>query len=182
MKKSPGRYWLKGDVLKSNSGDSVKNLQQKSVPELLSLHVSIIEELCDRNVLRSENNATGPLAEYLFCQAFGWEQAPNSQKGFDAVDKNGARYQIKGRRLRQKNTPRQLSSIRDLNGFDFVAAVLFDQNYRPLRAALIPQSVIQDHAPYQQHTNSHIFFMRDSVWDIASVMDVTKKLAAAMPD
>ena len=30
----------------------------------------------------------------FFCRAFSWEEAPNSEKGFDATDGQGKRYQI----------------------------------------------------------------------------------------
>ena len=43
------------------------SLDNRSVAELLALHVAIMEELRARNVLRSANNPTGDLAEYLFC-------------------------------------------------------------------------------------------------------------------
>ena len=36
------------------------------------------------------------------------------------------RDRIKGRRLHARNGSRQLSAIRDLDGFDMLAAVLFD--------------------------------------------------------
>ena len=45
---------------------------------------------------RSANNPTGSLAEFLFCRAFSWQQASNLEKGFDASDGDGKRYQIKG--------------------------------------------------------------------------------------
>jgi hypothetical protein len=49
-------------------------LRAKSIAELLALHAAVSEELRERNVLRSANNPTGDLAEYLFCKAFGWAQ------------------------------------------------------------------------------------------------------------
>jgi len=42
------------------------SLASKSIAELLSLHAATMEELRARNVLRSANNPTGDLAEYLF--------------------------------------------------------------------------------------------------------------------
>ena len=89
-------------------------LKDKSVSDLLSLHVSILEELRCRGVTRRANNVTGELAEYLFCRAFGWDPAHKSHKGFDARDSDGRRYEIKGRRLDGRNPSRQLSAIRAL--------------------------------------------------------------------
>lgn len=152
------------------------NLTDQSVADLLAQHAAIMEELRDRKVIRSANNPTGDLAEYLFCKAFGWAQAANSVKAFDATGEDGTLYQIKGRRMHRRNKSRQLSAIRDLDGFDVLAAVLFDDDYRVLRAALIPASVARERSTYVAHTNSHRFMLRDDVWDVDSVIDVTAKL------
>lgn len=155
------------------------DLETKSVAELLSCHAGIMEELRTRNILRSANNPTGDLAEYLFCSAFGWVQEANSAKAFDAIDGNGKRIQIKGRRLHRRNKSRQLSAIRDLSGFDTLAAVLFTDDYRVFRAALIPSSVVESQTSYASHTNSHRFLLRDAVWQLPGVTDVTEQLGVA---
>ena len=133
-----------------------------------------------RGVLRSENNPTGDLAEHLFCAAYGWKRYPNSEKALDATDKDGKRYQIKGRRLTGRNPSRQLSAIRDLDGFDVLAAVLFDGVYRVVRAALIPVGVVRHRSTYTGHTNSYRFMLRDNVWDAPEVIDATARLRAIL--
>ncbi|XOK15605.1 hypothetical protein ACI6PO_28055 (plasmid) [Agrobacterium tumefaciens] len=148
----------------------------KTTAELLTMHAAIMEELRRRNVLRSANNPTGDLAEYLFCAAFGWQQAANSVKGYDALDGDGIRYQVKGRRIHHRNKSRQLSAIRALNGFDVLAVVLFDDDYRIVRAALIPAVTVKEKAVYIAHTNSHKFLARDGIWEVAGVIDVTNRL------
>ena len=140
------------------------------------MHVAALGELRDRGILRSANNPTGDYAEWLFCQAFGWDQAANSVKGYDATDSDGIRYQIKGRRLHQLNTSRQLSAIRDMDGFDVLAGVLFDAAFVVSRAALIPSAVVRDRSKFTQHTNSHRFLLRDDIWNADSVVDVTANL------
>lgn len=152
------------------------NLKNKAVLDLLALHTDIMEELRERGVLRSANNPTGDLAEYLFCAAYGWKQERNSAKAFDATDDNGLLYQIKGRRVHRRNKSRQLSAIRDLAGFDILAVVLFDDDYRVMRAALIPANVIRDRSTYIEHTNSYKFIATDDVWDVPDVIDVTLRL------
>jgi hypothetical protein len=151
-------------------------LTTRSITELLALHAAILEELRARNVLRTANNPTGDLAEYLFCAAFGWAQENNSSKAFDATDESGKRYQIKGRRIHRRNRSRQMSAIRDPNGFDILAAVLFDNDYRILRAALIPAIVVREHSKFIEHTNSHKFLLRDTIWEAAGVIDATEPL------
>lgn len=154
-------------------------LTTMSVLDLLALHVEIMDQLRNRCVIRSENNPTGDLAEYLFCRAFGWVQNPNSSKGVDAAASDGTRYQIKGRRLHKRNLSRQLSAIRDIDGFDFLAAVLFDHKYRVSRAALIPASIVHSRATFVEYTSSHKFMLPDQVWDLPGVIDVTAQLRTA---
>ncbi|WP_170571125.1 hypothetical protein [Ruegeria atlantica] len=158
------------------------NLKSFSVAELLQTHTAILEELRDRGILRSANNPTGDYAEWLFCRAFGWEQAANSVKGYDATDTDGIRYQIKGRRLHQNNTSRQLSAIRDMNGFDVLAGVLLDASFGVLRAALIPSEIVRERSTFTQHTNSHRFLLRDNIWDAPGVRDVSANLEAITTD
>src|SRR5882757_9786398 len=114
-----------------------------SPKELLTLHATVAEELRTRGVTRSSNNPTGDLAEYLFCKAFSWMQAGNSNRSIDATATDGMRYQIKARRMTRHNVSRQLSGIRNFQGrhFDFLAGVVFTESYEVLRAAIIPYAV-----------------------------------------
>ncbi len=151
-----------------------------SVAQLLALHGRILEELRARGVTRTSNNPTGDLAEYLFCNAFGWRQEGNSKANIDAVCPQGIRYQIKGRRITQHNGSRQLSAIRDLKGahFEFLAGVIFNEDYTVLRAAIIPPEVVSEHAKFVERTNSHRFLLREEIWDAPGVQDVTEDLRA----
>jgi hypothetical protein len=151
----------------------------KTVLDLLAKHVAVMDELRSRGVLRTENNPTGDVAEYLFCNAFGWAQAPNSAKAFDATDAAGVRYQIKGRRISNRSKSRQLSAIRDIAGFDILAGVLFDHHYKIKRAGLIPSSVVAGMSTIDRHTNSYRFLLRDQVWEHPEVEDVTLRLKCA---
>ena len=156
------------------------NLAALSPPELLALHATLGDELRKRGITRSSNNPTGDLAEYLFCKAFGWKQAGNSHANVDAIASDGTRYQIKGRRITQYNNSRQLSAIRDLGGahFDFLAGVLFSEDYAVMRAALIPHAVAIGRATFVERTNSHRFLLREDIWNALGVRDVTAELRA----
>src|SRR5436309_8455473 len=154
----------------------IDDLSRWSPRELLALHAQIAEELRTRGITRSSNNPTGDLAEYLFCKAFGWKQAGNSNANIDAIgDPGGIRYQVKGRRMTRRNHSRQLSAIRDLGSarFDFLAGVLFSEDYSIVRAAIIPRAVVVERASFVSHTNSHKFLLRDDVWDAPGVRNVT---------
>lgn len=154
-------------------------IQEMTVGELLTSHVQIGDALRSKKVVRSANTPTGDFAEYLFCTAFNWSQAPYSNAGYNAHGEDGCRYQIKGRRLDRHTTPsRLLSVIRDLDDrpFDILAAVLFGHYYDVLRAALIPLSVVKRKARYQRRVNGHILDLQDDVWEIEGVADVTSEI------
>jgi len=155
------------------------SLNDLTVAELLRLLVGIGEQLRTRGITRGENVPTGDLAEFLFCRAYGWEQAGNSEKAFDATDSEGKRYQIKGRRIHKRTSSRQLSAIRDLEGFDILAAVLFDHYYDVSKAVLIPNEVVRRRAKHVAHDNKWNFLLTDDVWREAGVRDVTVILRTA---
>lgn len=156
----------------------MSDLRELSTAELLDLDSRFMEELRERGVLRSSNNPTGDVAEYLCCTAFGWALAPNSEKHFDATGQDGIKFQIKARRVTRHSNSRQLGALRDLDkiGFDHLAGVLFNENYTVLRAAIIPHQQILNGSKFVARTNSWRFFLRDEVWRWPGVKDVTEIL------
>ena len=151
-----------------------------TIGELLSAYGAILEELRRREIVRSSNNPLSDYAELLFCRAFGWARKNNSASGHDATDAAGIRYQIKGRRLTLHSRSRQMSAIRNMDAtpFDQLAGVLVDQHFHIIRAAIIPVALVRDRADYIPHTNSSRFLLRDDVWTLAGVRDVTEELRA----
>lgn len=156
------------------------SLESLSAPELLRLHAATANELRLRGVVRSSNNPVGDVAEYLFCRAFGWDMAPKSAKAADAVCAAGKLYQIKSRRITAHNPSRQLGVLRELDEahFDFLAAILFDEDYSVLRAAIIPHAAVLADATYISRTNSWRFMLCDTVWDWPETRDVTSDMRA----
>jgi len=145
---------------------------------LLKLSVDILEELRARDIVRSANNPTGDYGEYLFCRAFGWSQEANSKAGYDAIDAQGTRIQIKARRPHRRNPSRQLSGIRNIEArpFDLLAGVIFSEDFTVAKAALVPFELVRSHARRSDHTNSALFYLRDEVWTWDGVRDVTQPL------
>ncbi|MCY3837693.1 MAG: hypothetical protein OXH09_03420 [Gammaproteobacteria bacterium] len=148
----------------------VADVRTLSIRGLLSLQGATLSELRRRGVLRSGNSPPGDFAEYLFCRAFSWNQAPKSEKGYDATDGEGRHYQIKSR-MENPTRSRELSTVHP-EGFDFLAAVLFDREYDVLRAAIVPSKVVEELTTLPRRR----FTLSDRVWDIDGVVDVTKKL------
>ena len=145
--------------------------------ELLQVHGSAIEELKRRGIVTTDNAPLGDYAEHLVCKTFGWNMAPNSAQDVDAVDDDGTRYQIKARRLVGTGS-RQLGALRRLpdHNFDFLVAILFNEEYRVSRAAVIPYQLVMDNSRYVKSTNSWLFILREGVWDWEDVHDITEPL------
>jgi hypothetical protein len=108
--------------------------------ELLLAYVAVMAELRRRGIIRSSNNPVADYAEGLIARSLNLTLAGRSAAGYDAVDSQGLKYQIKGRRLTPENPSTQLSHIRRLESrpFDVLAAVIFDVNFSVDYAALIP--------------------------------------------
>lgn len=149
--------------------------------QLLKVYADVLDELRRRGTLRSSNNPVADYAEGLCVRAFGWTLVTKSTKGHDALDSKGQRIEIKARRITIHNPSRQLSAIRGLEGRHFaqMAGILFDAQFEVLRAALIPYRVVKSESTFVPGTNSWRFLLRDGVWQLPGVIDITDKLQKA---
>jgi hypothetical protein len=156
--------------------------QHAATSQLLRLHGLILAELRERKVVRSSNSPGGDYAEFLFARSFGWTLNGNSSSGYDATDRSGTRFQIKCRRLTKHNSSRQLSALRRLleKQFDFLAGVLFNEDYSVFRAAIVPHELlVAPRVRFSSHVNAHLFRLHDDVWKLRGVEDVTDQLRDA---
>ncbi len=165
----------------ANERTDASKLGKKSVGDLLCEYAAIMRELQNRGAVRTANNPAADVAESLVAEALGLTLATGSNAGHDAVDSEGARYQIKARRLTSKNTSRQMSVLRRLDDdpFDYLVGVLFNEDFTVHRACLAPHSCILTRSAFGEYTNGHNFHLRDEVWDDPLVRDVTEELQAA---
>lgn len=158
----------------------VQSIQPLSDIALLRLYGEVLDELRARQVVRSSNNPVADYAEHLCCQAFGWTAHGNSHRGDDAVGMNGSRYQIKARRLTRFNASRQVSALRGLEEarFDFLAGIVFREDFIVERAALVPHETVLANARYVESWGWR-FRLADSLWRVEGVIDVTRELREA---
>ncbi len=157
-------------------------LTKLATSELLSLYAKILDELRQRHIVRSTNNPVADLAELLVVQALGLKLAPKSTRGYDAADSRGRRYQIKGRRITPHNSSRQLSFIRGLKEpqepFDYLAGVLFNENFSVMRGCIIPVALIRKVAKHRSRENAWRLLLLDKLWEQRGVRDITARLKA----
>ena len=155
----------------------MKELSAMSVIELLQTHSAVIDELRCRGVLKTRNNPVGDYTEWLACSRLNLQGQGNSQRAFDAIDHEDIRYQIKGRRSTAQSV--LLSPIRNLNqhGFDFVIAVIFNDDYSIRLAVKVNYDAVQALAKYRAYVNGHILTLTDNVVEQDGVENIGNLLS-----
>ena len=159
----------------------LNTLRDQPADLLLRLFAETLEELRRRGLVRSSNNPVADYAEKIAAHALGLRLIGKSGSGHDGVDASGNRYQIKGRRVTAHNVSRQLSFMRNLEGkpFDYLVGILFDAQFNVLRACVVPFEVVQARAAFSKHVNAHRLLLRDDVWGVVGVRDVTAEMTQA---
>ena len=160
--------------------DLLKTLTPK---QLLQLTGEVIDELHSRKIVRTGNNPLADYTEWLVAKRFGWTLVDPSVQGYDAIDPvTKMRYEIKARRITPRNKSRQLSAIRSIDAehFDFLVAVIYDENYDIVQAFKIPRDVIKQRGRHNPHTNSLILRARNSLSEESGVDDITNQLNTAL--
>ena len=161
-------------------------MKLKGLPtkRLLTQYSAIMRELKHRRVVRSTNNPVADYAETLAAKAFNLTLASKSTKGYDAEDSKGKRYEIKGRRPTPENKSRQLSVIRELpkHHFHYLLGVVFDEDFTVKRACRMTAKAVERLAVHRSYVNGWIVQLRDEVWDLRGVEDVTQQLRAAQKE
>jgi hypothetical protein len=150
-------------------------LNGKSDRELLELYARVMRLLRDRNTISSSNNPVADVAEQLAAKAFGLTLAAKSEKGFDGIDLEGVRYQVKGRRLTPENKSTELSIVRNLEDgqFDYLLAIYFDEFWGIHRAIRMTHEAFARHASFSSHRNGHRFTLTAAVREDNECEDVT---------
>ena len=155
-------------------------LKSLGVPELLALHSAVLDELRTQGVVRSRNNPTGDYAEWLVAQKLGLKLERNSSKGYDATDKRGRRYQIKGRRAAAGHNAPLLGTIRNYEAgdFDYLIAVVFEPDWSVRCAAKVAHADLRDFLKFREHVNGHNMRLAPSILSDRRVKDLTSALRA----
>jgi hypothetical protein len=145
---------------------------------LLELFADILDVLQKRGVVHSTNNPVANYSEKLVTVALRLKPMPESTKGYDAVDSEGMKYEIKGRRPTAKNPSRQLSMLRELekHHFDYLVGIIFHENFKVMKGCIVPHNIVIERSRFTKHANAHIFQLTDDIWRIDGVKDITKQL------
>lgn len=152
--------------------------------QLFGLYGRLLDELQRRRLVRTKNNPVADYGEWIAAKALDFELASKSTCGHDGVSECGKRYEVKCRRLTASNPSRQLSPFRQLEGrhFDMFVGILFDKDFCVHKGCLVPFNVILERAVHREHVNGHIFHLRDEIWKVKGVEDITFELQQAQDD
>lgn len=156
------------------------DMTEHTTQELLTIFANVLKELRTRGVTRSHNNPTGDLGEYLVTSALELKMARKSNCGYDATDANGKRYEIKCRRQTRKNRSTQMGVVRGIDKFDYLIGVLLNEDFSVYRACKMPSTVVNEAAKHSDHVNGWILHLRNSVWELEGVTDITAMIEQAM--
>lgn len=151
------------------------DLHKRSTSQLLKVYAGILRELRERGVVRSTNNPVADLAEKLAEHAFGLHLACGSTKSYDGMCGEGKRWQVKGRRLTPENSNTGLSVIRNLSeqGFDYVLAIYFDEDFSVRAAYRVDHAAVVIHAGYSKQQGGHVLRLKQSLLADPRCVDVT---------
>jgi hypothetical protein len=157
------------------------DLRQLDMLQVLKLHADAADELRRRGICRTGNSPAGDYAEWLVSTALNLTLETNSHRGYDATDRGGTRYEIKGRRLSAAAERPQLSVIRDLPvaPFDYLIGVDFDRRYRVNYAAQVPHVVVLRYASFSTRQKGHVVNFRRTILSEPGVTDRTDELRTA---
>lgn len=129
-----------------------------------------MDELRNREVVRTANNPTGDVAEALVARFFDGERGSFSQKGWDVLGPDGERIQVKAIRITDRNarTRKNLSAIRDTD-YDSVVVVVFNADFTVREALKFPRSTVEELFEHRDYVNGRIIVMGPRLLDHPTV-------------
>src|SRR4051812_27761402 len=101
----------------------------RSTGDLLRDWAAVMRELRKRDVIRTNNNPVGDIAEAIVHAHYGGERGGFSQAGWDVQTPTGERIQVKALRQTGARSRRNLSPIRG-SDYDSVVIAIFGEDFR----------------------------------------------------
>lgn len=127
----------------------------RTTRELLADWSAIMRELRRREVVRTQNNPIGDIAEMIVAEHYGGIRGSFPQAGWDVITPEGERLQVKALRQTGARSRRNLSPIRDAE-YDAVIVVLFDEDFRVTEGLRIPRPTVEELFPHRPYVNGRV--------------------------
>ena len=128
---------------KSKEMKSKKKNNEEEIKKLLIEYRNIINRLVELKVIKTSNVVSG-YGEYIASKKLNLELEKNpTNRGYDAIDKQGIKYEIKTRKVTSLSNPSIFPINPDqLKTADFLIYVEFDYNWNLIKLLKIPCSEI----------------------------------------
>ena len=125
----------------------------RTTRELLSDWAAIMRELVHRDVVRTQNNPTGDIAEAIVQAHYpGSTRGSFVEKGWDVRTVDGERIQVKALRVVPGKKRTALSPIRDRD-YDTVVVVIFDEEFRVTEGLRMTRETAESVGKHVAHVN-----------------------------
>lgn len=154
----------------------------RTTNELLGDWAAVMRELRVREVIRTNNNPVGDIAEAIVAAHYSGERGSFSQAGWDVKAPNGERIQVKALRQTATGNRRNLSPIRD-NDYESVVIVIFDEDFRVIEGLKITREVVEDLFQHKEYVNGRVItvtqkFRSDPRVEIVDLSDAVDWLSS----
>jgi len=136
----------------------------RSTPQLLADWAATMRELRVRDVIRTNNNPVGDIAEAIVAAYYDGERGGFSQAGWDVKTPDGERIQVKSMRTTPTTKRKNLSPIRDAD-YDSVVVVVFDEDFRVTKGLKLTREVAEELSSFRAHVNGRILYLTARLLD-----------------
>lgn len=102
-----------------------------------------MRELAAREVIRTNNNPLGDIAELVVAAHYGGERGSFSQAGWDVLTPRGEKVQVKSLREVPGKRRTNFSPISD-SDYDFVVLVIFNEDFRVTLGLRLDRSLVEE--------------------------------------
>lgn len=138
------------------------NPTSRSTADLLMDWSAIMRALRERDVIRTNNNPVGDIAEVLVHAHYGGERGGFAQAGWDVRTVEGDRIQVKAARNTATNKRTNLSPIRD-SEYDYVVVVIFDEDFKVTEGLRFPRELVEERFSPTAHVNGRVVKLTEAL-------------------
>ncbi len=131
------------------------DLTEASVPELLRLWAKVMRELRSREIIRTNNNPVGDIAEAIVAEHYHAERGSFAQAGWDVRTKDGERIQVKSMRQTAGSKRRNLSPIRDAD-YDSVVIVILNEDFEVTDGLRLKKDLVEELFLHRSYINGRV--------------------------
>lgn len=131
------------------------NPGERTIPQLLADWAAVMNELRARDIIRTNNNPVGDIAEAIVAKHYDGERGSFSQAGWDVKTLDGERIQVKAIRSTSATKRRNVSPIRD-SAYDSVVIVVLDENFQVVEGLKFSRETVEELFPHRDYVNGRI--------------------------